>query len=72
MKIQIEGSEMEKAYKIAQAKLQVLKITTKNMCGKSSKSCKTKKKSQKLLTKMLTPLKNACKNKTKNSKAVKN
>ena len=40
------GAEMEKAYKIAHAKLQVWKISTQNMCKKCPKMCKISKNAQ--------------------------
>ena len=39
---------MEKAYKIALAKLSACKISTKNMCKKWAKVCKNERKCQKL------------------------
>ena len=41
-------SEMEKAYKIAQAQLGAWKISTQNMCEKCSKLFKNQQKKQKL------------------------
>ena len=68
--LSITGSKMEKAYKIAHAKLWVWKISTQNMCKKCPKSCKTckngqncnNKKRQKTLIKRVkkTKQKNSC------------
>ena len=50
-------SEMEKAYKIALAKLRAWQISTQNMCKKQSKLCKNEQNCKKLHTKGQKPFK---------------
>ena len=64
-------AEMEKAYKIAHAKLRVWKISTQNMCKKCPTSCKMSKNGQNFTKKCQKPLTKRME-KPKISTAVKN